>query len=626
MTTAIVLSLALGGSLAELRQDPAPVLPPIPAIPSQAWSLGGTSEIQFEWSVDPKLEDAGGYYFSCSQPCRGNKHLLHKQCDSSCDGPCTAIHQYPVLSRVRLFMKEFENMGQIGAGLNRFGIGGMEAALHYSAELKLKQDLQVVDKDAVGPLDFNWKSGHWNDKPCSTDSKLVRMFSRKIVAKWKLIRFDSAPDGRQIQVDGPSGEVVAGYLESPDHQAIPAEHRTNCRCSIAPDTENEHGMVPGNTGAGTGPGNTHVAETGVCMGNGTTCNQATDKMLADCKFEIVCENMNTCTVSATNPTNEPMVLCVNPGAVCVPNDPNVQNMGVVDRIEMRMEAGQSVSMDVPISHGPFEFPPPNVAAKGRVLCLNMKKKEPHAGIKFKVGLPAHAFIAELAAYSSTQRFRGSREQIRMWIATDFATIDDIGKVLVGGAGEGTYLMALHEIHFKSSLDATSAPFRKCWQPSLLLGGSVDGDTAAWFIANMTRFDGPGLAKWIRSNHADLAELLGSQSKDYERVHLATVSRELGASRNPDVRSAAIEFLLKGVPNAARTDLAKNGGIDGIGSWLKSGDTKAAESAFAVLEAYPSPAARYWASNLAQSMPDTLKERAKKLLGSAPNPTRFESVR
>src|SRR4051794_19676841 len=31
---------------------------------------------------------------TCANPCAGKKHLLHAECDASCDGACTESHKY----------------------------------------------------------------------------------------------------------------------------------------------------------------------------------------------------------------------------------------------------------------------------------------------------------------------------------------------------------------------------------------------------------------------------------------------------------------------------------------------------------------------------------------------------
>jgi hypothetical protein len=484
----------------------------------------------------------------------------------------------------------------------------MSEALEYSVERLAKEQLGVLDKGKLGPLDWEWSSRHWNSKPCTSHGKAFRVHHFEVIAKWKLFRFDTAPDGRQIRVDGPSGEDVVGEIGVPERQEIDLPPRVYCKCSIVKEDQ-RHGSVPRTGEQHRG----EVPETGVCLGEEPGAPQATDKMLADAKFTLECEDMNTATVSATNPTNEAMVICVNPGTTCTPNDPTVQTMGVVDRIVLEMGPRETVVERIPVAHGPAD-----VAlmafdlAEGGVLCLNMPKKEPRKGIKFKVGLPENIFVAQLAHYTAVQRYRGVRDQARMWIATDHATFDEIGKTLMGGPAEGSYVSCLYEVSEHSQVDVFSQAYRRCWEPKLIVGGSATEEESEWFITNLAAMDANGLSRWVRANPRAFADLFAADARDWHREHAASVGRLLCASANPAVRAAGVDYLMKAVPVASRAELDADGGLDGIGMWLAKSDAAAAQEALAVFEAYKTPSTKYWASNVSESLPAAIKERAAKL--------------
>lgn len=610
MTTAMILLSAFAFANPIQGNGPPPILPPKPELRKQEWSLGGGAIIEVTFTVGDAVESAI-YYEYCRTACRGNVHLLHEQCDASCDRACPEIHRHR--READLDDAQFSysvttstEKDSVKSGLNRFGVVGQNEALAYSVSNSIETQLGLESENC--DLDYELNLRHWNDKPCSSSCKLLRRFAFPIVAHWQLYRFDTAPDGRLVRVQGPSGQASFGAVDVPDRQAVPGPQRTYCKCSVVLD-EPQHGMRTG------GATTREATETGVCLGDKPGGSACTDSFLDQMKFNAVCQDMNTCVFSATNSSHAPVTLAINPGTFLIPSDPMVQEMAVIDRVLLQMGPYESVRVTVPIEHGPFAASlSPFAEVKGRVLCANMHRKEPNPSVKFTTALPRSIGISQLATFSSKQRFRGPREQTRMWIGTDGASLADIQKIMIPSPGEGTYVTALHEVSVHSQIDLTAKEFDSCFDPSLLVGGTADQKATRWMIAKLEARDAKRLVSWLSANSSKFAPLFADSAKDYDLEHAVTVANRLCASANPAVVATGIEFVLKAVPSSGRDKFANAGGLNGVGALLRGGDAALASASLSALETFGGASAKFWASNVGGELPANLKERAKKLAG------------
>lgn len=611
MTTAMILLTAFAFANPSQGNGPPPILPPKPELRKQEWSLGGGAIIEVTFTVGDPTESTTLYEY-CMNTCRGKVHLLHQECDTSCDAPCKSIHRWKLEAELddspfAFSVTNSTEKDSVKAGLDRFGVVGQHEALAYSVANSIETQLGLQTEKCS--LDFELNLKHWNQKPCHSSGKLLRNYAFPVEAKWQIYRFDTAPDGRQVRVQGPSGQTTFGSIYVPDRQAVPGPEKTYCKCSVVTD-EPEHSMRTGGTTT------REASETGVCLGDKPGGSACTDSFLEQMKFDAVCQDMNTCVFSATNFSHAPVTLAINPGTFLIPSDPMVQEMTVIDRVLLQMGPYESVWASVPIEHGPLSASfPPFAEVKGRVLCTNMHRKEPNPSVKFTTALPRSIGISQLATFSSKQRFRGPREQTRMWIGTDSASLADIQKIMIPSPGEGTYVTALYEVSVHSQIDLTAKEFDSCFDPSLLVGGTADQKATQWLIAELEARDAKRLASWLSANTSKFAPLFADSAKDYDLEHAVTVANRLCSSANPAVAAAGIEFVMKAVPSSGREKFANAGGLNGAGALLRGGDAALATLSLAVLESYGGASAKYWASNVGSELPVNLKERAKKLAGS-----------
>lgn len=605
-----VAAIVLAGGFWPNAEDPPLVLPPMPPLTDQAWRLSevGTSEIGLQLSYGTPEVDVISYQY-CYNACRGGVHLLHEQCDASCDRACEAVHQRRSGAGVVPEHTSFftgRGARDIGAGLNQFGHAAVEDALRESISTKIETDF---GKDKLNDLGWEWKERHWNQEPCTHVGKALRTVAVPVVAKWSLRRYDTAPDGRQVLVQGPSGECVVAHVRLPDRQSVPDKSTVVCRCTILGEEERKVGFVPG-VGIELRGG---IGQTGVCLGESKEAPQATVGYLQECGFQIECEDMTTATVSATNTTGQEFTLVIHPGTVFESQDAKVQDMGVVERIVLPVPPGLRASVSVPLVGGSAEWFP-RAEASGRVLCLNMNRREPSPGDKFKVGLPASTDVLQVAAYTAGLRVRTQTDQARMWIVTDRASRTEIEKVMIPGPSEAGYVRAMFEAHHLTSLDLTTDEFKRLWEPGLAAGAAGGEEEFAWFVAHMAESDPKGLASGVRASIGHYAAMLGPEARSYERETPAVAARVLGGAPSTEVAAACAELVLRGVPEAARVEFSAAGGLDGLGLWLTRDDPAGAETALEVMETFRTPETKFWLLNASPRLPEALRARCAALLG------------
>ncbi len=607
------LMLALLGASPMPLDEPPPNHPDIPKLPSQLWAIDnqGNARIELELEVvrpPVRLRILERY---CTNTCLGGKHLLHAQCDDSCDERCGETHWENV--RAEMWPRGLDDLrawrllqGTIDEGLNQFGCLDIAKPLKRSIKAKIAETLGFTEQGS--PWDYEWHERHWTSAHCATQGRGIRLFVYEIKAKWNIHRYDTAPDGRQIKVQGPQGESIVAEIQVPDQQSLLYRVWVTCRCSIVQDELEETGYVPAPEIQRFG----EAEETGVCMGEEKRAPQATPALLASADFNVVCEDMNNCTVSATNPTDDPLTFVVHPGTLLASADPKVQDMAVASRIVLTMAPRSSASVSVPMSRGPFDSFSWTTAATGRVLCLNMFKREPGPGDKFSVALPKSSVVNQLAHFTAKQRIRGPWDQVRMWIVTDKAPLSKMSEVLIPGPTPGRYLDAMYEAHTNTAADLTSDEYSAVWEPRLISGASADPDALEWFVLHMSQTDPNGLAAWVKSSLGEFRKNFDADAQDFEKAFAALVPRLLGASEQKPLRGAAVAYLM-GVPASSRASVAALGGLSGLGWWLTTSDADAAAEALTVLEAYKTPDTVFWLANVSPQLPEAIRSRAAKAL-------------
>ncbi|MCH8274986.1 MAG: hypothetical protein IH851_09370 [Armatimonadetes bacterium] len=556
---------------------------------------------------------------ACVLACQGKKHLAHQQCDLTCDKACTTLHTItlkPIVWGRRnefsedLVKKIYTKSGDIKADRLRLRMIGHwgDDAMKNAADSFRKGDLRKK-------MTYNYKSGHWNEKPCSSSSRVFKYRIWEVRVKWTV----TFRDGTSI-----SGDSLMSTLEIPEHKYFPGNEIVQCKCAIA----QRYGMAPSGSMIelrGTveeDPGNNTTNPGGVFIdpkGMGEYAFATGDDYeVYNVKFE--CQDLNTFTISAMNPTWDSVIFAVLPGTQLESADSGYQDMQSITRVEFVLSGMSSISVSVPVSGPAMPIENETEPFKGRVACLNMDKKEPRPGIEYTPTISTDSRLTQLAYYAAAQRFRGPWDQARLWIYTDAATRDEINKRLFPPITEGRYLQGLYDLHRVAMGDMEDVRYRQCMDPALLIGQSAPKEATAWFIDTMSEMNPSGLASWIKRNPGAFAHLFASDAEEWYLDHGVTVANRLCSSGNNEVAVSGLDFIMRAVPESGRAAFEEKGGLDQAGLLLTADDVELVAAELGVFEVYRPLGTRYLLMNMDESLPEEVRERAAQLLAELEPPT------
>jgi hypothetical protein len=560
---------------------------------SETVQLGGNSwyEESIEFVFDHVTHSSMVDY--CSPRCRGKKHLLHQECDSSCDTSCSNAHDR-IFQPIIASSNETDAWEQVVKDLEKFGLSGA-GGNPVSRAKRLVHD--VMKSNDYNP---GWK-GHWTKNPCSSSCRFILCDRYAVTLTYALFRNDPGPDGKKILVKGPARKVVVLSVDIPRGGWEEMQFDPSCRCSVVDEkTPDENAPTDGKKNGISieTPGGTHEITVGE------------EQQVA---LKVECDSMTNCTATFENPGPGDFNCIVYPGAMFEPISGGTQNEVCMQQLAVRL--GSFEKKTVPID---IDADPQNPSASGRFGCLNMTLKEPHKGVAYRYAGAGSPAIQALAAATAKSSFKGVADQVRLWIVTDHAPLAEIKKVLIPGPSRGMYLRSLYEVATIGAEDLSSAAYEPCVDPVNLLGSTSSGQATAWLIRLWEKKDPAAMAKKLSQNWSVLAqECLAPNCTEDEAIHVADVANYLAFSNKPELRKAAVDCLMKAVPVDKRELVARSGGLDGVMLWLHDAAPEAA-SALDVAEAYRSPNSKAWLLNCGDALPSELKDRAAKLYASLSN--------
>jgi hypothetical protein len=595
---------------------------PIPAPKAFTWDLDGHHIVEFTWELGPEEPMEGYYPDTCNNECRGKKHFLHEQCDTSCDRTCSELHRATIKPYLYLDHSEFLDQPDrfdkvFGRELSKVGVG-KKYPWDQVAWGMIEQIRKPVENDPKLAVDVKWN--HWVKGPCEHALRCHVAYSTKVTLIWEVFRYDTAPDGRQVKVSGGKHRTPLGSFSIPQDGVAEEYHTIYCQCSIV-NEDTTHTQEPPEEKAVPPAPQTPGEEkrTGAVIQENSSGTAVCDSQtLEKFKFNVVCQDMNECTVSCTNPTTEQQTFIVCPGTFFLSSDPAYQNMVCTSAIRLVVPPGMSVCQPVEFRRaGPFALDElPEVSGKGRLLCMNVELREPRPEVAYRIAGSAGRSICALAKYTYGSSIKGTQDQVRMWIATDGATFDKCISVLFPKPREGLYADCLYQAHHIARLNSQDPKFANCFDPKLVVGAAKP-QTTAWLVPELVRRSPDKLAAWVTSNSAAFAPLFSEANTRLGIPHAGRLAAELCRSVDPRVRKAGIDFLLKAVPEASRAAVADAGGLNGAGQLLLTGSAEEAKLALDVFEAYRQPASAFYLRNLNAGLPEDVKARAATLVKAFP---------
>lgn len=245
-----------------------------------------------------------------------------------------------------------------------------------------------------------------------------------------------------------------------------------------------------------------------------------------------------------NPCNMDMDVPV--GTLWLPSNPAYQSM--TTGVSYTRHSFNNQHVFASLNYEPTQNP-----NQMRVLCMNMNKKEPAAGVKYLPYRCQDPVLRELTRRMNDSNFRGVWDQARLWIYTDKATMKQINEKLVSPMGESAYVMAVADVGIAGGLSAQQLLDKQMFTPNLLAGSAAPDYAVSWVAHNLLKNHSKEVAKWLDSSPAGLIELSGSSSEDYDREHLIKVLDYCLRSTSPELRKSALGFVKI---NAAKIPAAK----------------------------------------------------------------------
>lgn len=571
--------------------------------------IGKLSEVEVKMAgnlrlvVDPEAKEPvkKALFFNvyCENVCRGKKHLLHSECDASCDKACSHIHK-ETFGAVSSYSEDVSDLAKaIGSAK-----GLKDHMLYTDAYVALDK---IIDQ-GLGQgkarekywVTIDWK--HWAKDPCSYVDRDSLYWIYSVSCKWRIVKDGVDASGKPTSTEVKNGTCVV-ELKLPTDEYEDRKPVVRCACSVVQD---------GPDGGGGGDGGiSHPEErTAFVEKCGPPMEVCSTQDLDKFGFEVVCANMNEGTCTATNYMPMPVDLCVQEGMQLECVDESAQDCVCVGGCRLHLPPANIFALTTG-----FGEPAMPVSAPIRLQCLNLHKDQPNRRIKYRPVLADSREIVALARFQKQQMIGGPWDQIRTWIYTDHASLDEIGKVILPPPTEGAYLKAAYQVSTVLPRFDFSAPEnRRCLEPRLIAGNVAGREATLWLVRQLDRIDPNGLAQWVNANPAAFAPLWTNTSLTVNPKHLADVASALLQSDEPVVREAGIQFLLKTVPVDKRDLVLKNNGFEGMNrALIRCSDSEEAGRLLDVVEAYKEPAATFGLRNMRKELPANIRDRAARLL-------------
>lgn len=588
-----MIALAIAATLRILAGPPE-----IGVIHNQDYKFGDGYHLDIVTNpLEAKLDQISIAY--CSQSCRGGKHVLHAECDASCDRACTEIHQYELHARASLTAAEND------AAYNKL----REKLSELKKQMPHGSIIEGLEKDAFGKdkashdVSFKWK--HWNSKQCSYAVRRMMGWVYPVECHWTISQDVKDAEGKPTVKEIASGKMFA-YIKIPTDQFEDRPATEVCRCQ---EVEQDEEDPPTPHKMSFDPPETAFIEK--CGPPEVPCSGSDLKKF---DFSVECTDMNQGVCTATNFMPMPVDLCMQEGTVLECVDESDQDTLCVEGCRLHLIAANPIAG---ICGSGFVATP--VSAPIRLQCLNLHKGQPSRSKKY-VPVTGSDALVKLAKFQKKQLIAGPWDQIRTWIYTDHASLDEIAKVMLPPPSEGAYLKAAYQLStLVPTIDWGSEPYRHCLEPTLIVGNVASREATSWLVGELARIDPVGLANWVDTHAAEFAPLWTNANLAVNPKHLADVASALCESKNAQVRASGRRFLLGTVPSDKRALIAANRGLEGLAfSMVHNPDAAEVDEALAVAEAYPSASIAFGLLNLDKGLPEATRARAAKLLRQLAN--------
>lgn len=555
------------------------------------------ARVEWKWTIESKAEGPKLPLFSCDTICQGKKHSKHETCDLSCDTPCALSEQRG--NHLVFLDPQTEDLGEkdekpkkpniqsIGEAFTAFGMPTMANASVV---------LRSVSRSALTSTGSRYvatvEKSCWNKTPCSSSTMFVNSIRLVVKFEYQLLAIENQKVVDQSPVRSLRMAVISVPKEA-DRVFSPSEPTVSCKCEVKQEPPKETGFIPGYI---------NQDEYAYCESEGTK-RVATGEMISQMVPSIAVQNMNRA------------IFTVAPGhGTCF--------IPAGWELECTSGGGQNVQLQEDLVIQVLPWPQKIEAFLApitlRTLCLQIDKPEPNPNMTYRFVPPSRPSLMRLARGVRASNFRGPWDQMRLWIATDYATYAKIRDVLLPTPSRRTYLYEL----YVAAQALTFSPFDKraesMMETALLAEPQNDLAAASWLLRMNLARNAKATADALKSNAQKFHPLFSDPKFSEYMANLAEV-----ASQADDEHSAraAVRLLTDCVPAEKRAEVASHDGAWQVGAMLMTTeDPKVATVVLDYLEAFKPPCTTMACMNVSPALPQQIKDRAAKLIAGKSLPS------
>jgi hypothetical protein len=490
---------------------------------------------------------------------------------------------------------------QLQAGLRQFGVGEDAADLATDITRATNAKLGAIEYIEDPKKSLTLQLSHWNKSPCSYARKMHDKKQFQATVIYRLTRYTFMPDGSTVTTEGPKATSMIDLWAPVPGSIRDEKPQIACACTIVKEGT-EFGLLR----------DEHGKETGVaCTHEGTT------KLLGGAELKDIALNfeghgMNRFTVSAKNKPPHCERITIPAGFEYICADGSAQDVLQVQDMTLEFPGGSNVGYIASID--PYrDFVGWLVAQTDvRTLCLNMTKPAPSPGKSFFLSMPRDPGTLRLARLTRDSRFNGPWDQVRLWLYTDRASIDEMAKVLIPRPSPRIYLRELHTLVKEQFIDLDPEADAKMVDNRLLVGAMPDLEALRWFVGWKLQHQREATLKFLRSSGKTLAEHFKDGKPEDAAAGIAALASALVAYGKDEGAATALDILNDAALKPHTDTIMRDKETAAVFTRLtETTDATLAARLLDLAERHPQRAA--WAClNVNEALPAAVRDRAAKV--------------
>ncbi|MCE9559404.1 MAG: hypothetical protein K8R88_10670 [Armatimonadetes bacterium] len=526
----------------------------------------------------------------CNNVCRGMVHFAHKACDTSCDMVCESSHRQSIPPYSGWLTYPVGNPNNILEAAEKFGF---DFALGNGI-MDDSSSRSGIDAAEQNPkLRAEWNLTCWNSAPCTLSTKNIEELTYKIDYEIQFYRLTRMADGSLARTNGPVTQFYREMYIVDAKSMQPPVNVEACKCALGYE---EHANA-------TPLDKVPVACISIVEDDGDT-RVATGQEIKDMNFQVVCNDMSNALVTLNSPLQNCSMVKIPAGWEFDCEDGSAQDTQLVNDLNFDCSSAFFATKTALMA--------PKPQAKANTMCLEIKKKEPNAKLKYRLKQPSTLARLKSARLTADSRRYVNSVQVRTWIITDYASFTDISKLLIPAPAPATYLRELHTAHRIGGINPAEPKAKALYDNELLSTPGVEPEPMEDFVKAKLASDREATMKWVRTSAAK------SFADWFKGNEAAVVAKAVNTfvtrfARAGDDGRLAVAEMLASKNLAPHLYSLKGEGISALAARLTQPvDGKLAEALVVALEKTKHPSARFAALNAHKSLSAGLKRRLEQI--------------